>query len=317
MGAYRVLFCSPRGLTGVYPRVIFSVVYMSVENENTNKHIAEYYKLKKKYDDDNNKNKRDIMNNANLSKREKKNKFAKLVPKCVLCKQPGGTIFSNKYEETLNARQLSARCGHTAEPCNLDIKINTGKYVLLPYLFKKTTANISDLKTNVIVDKNQLLFGYKTTEETLSAFDELKEQITQNMAELDTIVREYSNVTDNTEDNDKLKELTEKSFEQIKNIREYMVNSNEEDDPKFVYDAVEIYTKELTPTLSKIMELKYKNNNMVWFNPDTRMYHLIQEKNGINNLEMDLIMPEVISYNVTLTMRKKRVSKEKEEEEEQ
>ena len=56
---------------------------------------------------------------------------------------------------------------------------------------------------------------------------------------------------------------------------------------------------------------------MVWFNPDTRMYHLIQEKNGINNLEMDLIMPEVISYNVTLTMRKKRVSKEKEEEEEQ
>ena len=288
---------------------------MSVENESdsVDKHIADYYKLKKKYDDANNKNKREIMN-KNISKREKKNKFDKLVPKCVLCKQSGGTIFSTKYDETLTARQLSARCGHTADPCNLDIKINAGRYSLLPESFKKTTANISDLKTSVINDKNKLLFGYKTTEETLNAFDELKDLISRNMAELDTIVREISNVYDNTEENDKLKELTEKSFEQIKNIREYMVNFNEEDDPKFVYDAVEIYTTNLTPVLSEIMSIKYKNNNMVWFNPDTRVYHLIQEKTGINNLQVDLIEPKVVSYNVTLTMRKKPVSKEKEEE---
>jgi hypothetical protein len=278
------------------------------ENENVDKHIAEYYKLKKKYDDDNNKKKREIMN-KNLSKREKKNKFDKLVPKCVLCKQSGGTIFSTKYDETLTARQLSAHCGHTADPCNLDIKINAGRYKLLPDMFKQTTINISDLKTDVINDKNKLLFGYKTTEETLTAFDELKEQITSNSAELDTVVREYSNVTDNVEENERLKELTEKSFEQIKNIKDYMVSFNEDDNPKFVYDAVEIYTKELTPTLSKILEVKYKNNNMVWFNPDTRVYHLIQEKTGINNLEVDLIEPEVVSYNVTLTMRKKRVPK--------
>ena len=289
---------------------------MSLENDNENvdKYISDYYKLKKKYDDENNKNKREIMSKK-LSKREKKNMYDKLVPKCILCKQPGGTIFSNKFDETLNARRLTARCGHTADPCNLDIQIITGKYVLLPDLFKKTTANISELKTIVINDKNKLLFGYKTTEETLDAFDEVKERITQNMTELDTIVREYSNITDNTEENEKLKELTEKSFGEIKNIKEYMVNFNEDDDPKFVYDAVEIYTNQLTPVLSEIMKLKYKNNNMVWFNPDTRVYHLIQDKTGINNLETDLIDPEVVSYNVTLTAKKKNVSKEQEEEE--
>ena len=132
------------------------------------------------------------------------------------------------------------------------------------------------------------------------------------MAELDTIVREYSNITDNTEENEKLKELTEKSFGEIKNIKEYMTSFNEEDDQKFVYDAVELYTNKLTPVLSEIMEMKYKNNNMVWFNPDTRVYHLIQEKTGINNLETDLIEPEVVSYNVTLTIRKKRVKEQEE-----
>jgi hypothetical protein len=286
---------------------------MSVENDNENvdKHISDYYKLKKKYDDENKKNKREIMNKK-LSKREKKNKFDKLVKKCVLCKQSGGTIFSNKYDENLNVRQLSARCGHTADPCDLDIKINAGRYVLLPDLFKKTTESISELKTAVINNKNQLLFGYKTTEETLKEFDELKERITQNMAELDTIVREYSNITDNTEENEKLKKLTEKSFEQIKNIKEYMTTFNEEDDKKFVYDAVELYINQLTPVLNEIMEIKYKNNNMVWFNPDTRVYHLIQEKTGINNLETDLIEPEVVSYNVTLTIRKKRVKDQEE-----
>ena len=238
-----------------------------------------------------------------MSEREKKNKFKKIVPKCILCKQPGGTIFSTKFDDKLNARILSARCGNVADPCDLNIRINAGKYNLYPESFAKTVKTINELKTTIIEDKNKLLFGYKTAEEILSEFDDLKEQITLYTDELEIIIREYYNIIDNKEDNERFAQLTEKSFELIKNIKESMRSFDEDDDQKMVFDAVEIYTNELVPTLNQIMELKYKNN-VVWFNPDTRVYQLIQEKTSVKDIEVDFSTAEVISFNVTLGTKK-------------
>lgn len=51
--------------------------------------LNEYFKLKFKYETQNNANKKKILNNANLSNREKRAEFLKLKPKCINCKRPG------------------------------------------------------------------------------------------------------------------------------------------------------------------------------------------------------------------------------------
>ena len=56
----------------------------SVENN-----INEYYKLKSKYESQNQKNKQKILNNRLLSIKEKKAEFKQLKPKCVNCGKPG------------------------------------------------------------------------------------------------------------------------------------------------------------------------------------------------------------------------------------
>jgi len=286
----------------------------SEDNEEVFKDINEYYKLKKNYDEFNNKAKREIMNNLSLSAREKKNKFKKLVPKCILCKQPGGTKFSCKYDEQLKARVLSARCGNVSTPCNLKIKINAGKFTSYPDHITKVERSMNRLKFAIINEKNKLLFGYKTTDDTLSEFESIKEFITTNTMELEIVIREYYNIIDNPETNERLTHLIEQSFDKINSIKTSIKSFNEDDNKQFMYDAVEIYVKELSPMLKDIMELKYKNN-MVWFDQDDRVYHLMQEKVGIRDIEFDTIMPEVIDFNVNLVTTQQNAREEEDEEE--
>ena len=55
--------------------------------------LNEYFKLKQKYEAEIAANKKRIINNPTLSKREKRSEFMKLKPKCISCKRPGGSVF--------------------------------------------------------------------------------------------------------------------------------------------------------------------------------------------------------------------------------
>ena len=159
-------------------------------NETTKKNIEipdvkealnEYFKLKQKYENLIEVNKKKIINNPSLSKREKRTEFLKLKPKCINCERPGGTKFSIRYfPETDNEnsyREYGAVCGIIADPCNLNIKIQIGKTELLPSILNTFQKDIRDLKNKVIDDKNKLLFGYITTEEALEQFEKIRDDI--------------------------------------------------------------------------------------------------------------------------------------------
>ena len=94
--------------------------------------IFEYFKLKEKFENDMNINKRKIINNPTLSNREKRSEYMKLMPKCVNCKRPSrrGSIFSITYhpadDKIDEHRVFKAVCGDLADPCNLHIEVNVG-----------------------------------------------------------------------------------------------------------------------------------------------------------------------------------------------
>ena len=267
--------------------------------------LNEYFKLKNKYESDITKNKKTIMNNITLSNKEKRLEYLKLKPKCINCKRPGGTIFTIKhfpYKEKENSeyREFRARCGIIANPCNLNITIQTGIYNSLPEIIHEIEGNIKESKNEIIDSKNKLLFGFITTETALKNFDDEKEIVESYTSLLEDYLSTYIKITDNVEKKIELDESLEKSYELIQNIKQSIQKFNETENTQFVKDAVDIYINILLPLLRKIMALKYRQS-IVYYNTDDNKYHLIQNKNTIKSLEYTSFVDKVVNYDVGYT----------------
>ena len=85
--------------------------------------LHEYYKLKDLYDEKYEIKKSSVLSDETMSILQKRSEIAKFkrARKCIICKQTGGTIFTD-----LN-RTLKAVCGCVATPCGLNIEIAKGK----------------------------------------------------------------------------------------------------------------------------------------------------------------------------------------------
>jgi hypothetical protein len=279
-------------------------------NETTKKNIEipdvkealnEYFKLKQKYENQIEINKKKIINNPSLSKREKRTEFLKLKPKCINCERPGGTKFSIRYfPETDNEnsyREYGAVCGIIADPCNLNIKIQIGKTELLPSILNTFQKDIRDLKNKVIDDKNKLLFGYITTEEALEQFEKIRDDINFFSSYYEGYLEHYNFIVDNEDKKQELSEAITHSYIEINNIKDCIKKMNENNNVQYARDAVNIYTSTLKPLLEKIRHLKY-NEYTVLHNDETNKCHLIQNKYTTDNLLYSSFQNKVVSYNV-------------------
>jgi hypothetical protein len=261
--------------------------------------LNEFYKLKNKYENEIMKNKKIIMNDISLSAKEKRHKYLQLKPKCINCKRPGGTIFSVKYykNEDNEYRELRARCGIIADPCNLNITIQTGIYVSLPETIKRIEDEIKESKNIIIDSKNRLLFGYITTESAIQDFNDEKEIVDTYTSLLESYLNTYIKITDNAEKNNELKESLEQSYILIQEIKESIRLYNQTESTQYIKDAVTIYITKLQPLFKKIMELKYKQS-FVYYDIDKNTFHLIQNKITIKSMEYSSFVDKVINYNV-------------------
>jgi hypothetical protein len=284
--------------------------------ENPETALNEYYKLKNKYEIENMKNKKKIMNNSTLSRKEKRQEFLKLKPKCINCKRPGGSIFSvksygstNEEREEKDAKEYKefrARCGIVADPCNLNITIQTGNYNLLPDIINKIENEIKQSKNFIIDNKNKLLFGYITTETAVQDFENEKIFVEGYTSLLEEYLNAYIKITDNPEKQTELEESLEKSYEFIDSIKESIRQFNETESTQFIKDVVDMYITNLQPLFRKIMALKYREN-LVYYDETTNTFHLIQKKNTIKSMEYSSFADKVVNYDVGLkaTINKK------------
>jgi hypothetical protein len=287
---------------------------MEEPNESVENAYNEYYKLKNKYETEIMKNKKKILNNPSLSAKEKRSEFLKLKPKCINCKRPGGTIFSTKYysENTKKGenndfiddyRQLSARCGIIADPCNLNINIHLGTYELLPDILENIEKEIKDNKNEIIDSKNKLLFGYITTETALQNYDSIKDYVSHFTSLLEQYLKIYLDITDNLQKKQLLNEDIERTYEIITEIKQCIISFNQLESTQYIRDAVHIYITNLLPLLNKISNLKYKQN-FVYYDEDLNTYNLIQKKYKIENLEYTSFNNSIVSYDVGLKIKK-------------
>jgi len=272
-----------------------------------NEALNEYFKMKQKYETLISANKKRIINNITLSKKEKRAEYIKLKPKCINCSRPGGTIFKATYfpdsDSNESYRQFSATCGIIADPCNLNIQIQLGKIDLLPNLLNSIQKEMADTKNEIINNKNKLLFGYLTAENVLEKFETLKNNISFYSSLYEAYLERYNELVDNDEKKMELNEKLMDSYIEISKIKECVKKMNDTDNSKYILDAINIYDKTLMPLLTAIRHLKY-NENMVWYDENSKTFHLIQNSYNISKLSYTSHENKVASYDVGLSIEK-------------
>jgi hypothetical protein len=278
--------------------------------------LNEYFRLKEKFENEMNVNKRKIMNNPTLSKREKRSEYLKLMPKCVNCRRPSkkGTLFSITFhpsdEKTDAYRTFKTICGNLVDPCNLNIEINLGVVEHLDKMIENIRKEISETKNVIINDKNKLLFGLMTTETALENFDTNKSYITDLTSIYESYLDQWNKKINNPDKKAELDDSLILLYQNIDKIKECIQKMNENNDTQFAVDAASIYNTTVQPLMNKIRQLKYGEN--IVFNDDTNeTCRLIQNQISLQDMAVGGYTDKVVAFNVGL--KPKIVSKKKEE----
>jgi hypothetical protein len=277
------------------------------EIPNVDDALNEYFRLKEKFENEINVNKRKIINNVTLSKREKRAEFLKLMPKCVNCMRPSkkGTIFSVTYnpsnDKTDSYRTFKAICGDLADPCNLNIEIHIGKQEHIDEAINYVRDEIQKYKNKIIDDKNKLLFGLMTTETAIENFETNKSYVNDMTSIYETYLDVWNRKIENPQKKIELEEALVQSYQSIDSIKDCIKKMNETNDKQYAVDAANIYQTTLQPLLNKIRQLKYRENNV---SNDDKYCKLIQRQYIVDDLLISGYDEKVVSYDVGLKAKK-------------
>jgi hypothetical protein len=261
--------------------------------------LNDYYKLKSKYETDyQEKYIKPILRSADKSKREKRLEYQKL-PKaeCVNCKRNVGTIFTIEIDETEYSRTFIATCGDLNDPCPLEINF---EYTFRNELNKEildANNDINEIKNKIIIDKNNMMFGYVDKSKAIAKFD-------INTSELKSITEGAGFIMDiniQLNDNPIKKDLIKSSedklgVEFLLPFKEMIKTFDQTGNTEVLNKAVKFYVDEMLPLIITIRNLKYEvcyvdfieNKDLEHKDEKGDMNFLIQKKNSLYNLEYTL-----------------------------
>jgi len=244
--------------------------------------INKFYQLKSKYEDDYEKDKSDFLKKSkNASWKDKRFEFKKIVPKCVNCQRRVGSIFESKVNDNFD-RVLKAMCGDRKNPCPFDIEINLGITYDLRNLMNENDEETKKFKHQIILDKNDFLFGYIDSEQAVQKFDEIKDEIKGTIESSEYYMSLLNEKTDNIDKKNNLKKIQTEVYTNISNIKKYTDEYKKTHNKQFMSDIARIYYQDMTPRLKEIMEEKYAAS---YVDKENNMNILVQEPISFESVE--------------------------------
>ena len=268
------------------------------ENEFRNV-LSEYYKLKKKYEGEYNKNKKQIMNNPSLSMAKKKKEISSLKKKCVNCNRVGGSIFSHLSNESNGAldRILKVKCGVVPDPCSLDIALQVANIYSLKGEVNELKSGLNYYKEKIIQLKNNMVFYMKNIDrpDVKKEFDAIKKEISEKGDNYFSYKIEINEIIDNHINKEvynlKIEEMNS-LVNQFKGlIYQYKKQGLEEE----MNNITDFYLKNLIPLSKEIRNMKY-HRSFVTYNSDTKQYTLDQNNYSDDFFEINLDENKVLKY---------------------
>lgn len=231
-------------------------------NKDFNEALKYYFKIKSDYEEKLLKQRKKIYKEE-PNKRIAKRLLQNVRPKCIKCKQDGGTIFSQGKVED----RYTAKCGNTSSPCNLDISIFTGASTNIEDTLKVFKDEVDDIKDTIIRQKLDTLFNYVTEEKSVVLFKKQMQAFNENMELYQRFLNEYNDIHNNKEKKEAIVEKTVDIYRMIEQNRELMKRYRTEGNQEILIAAVTEQLKEILPEIRKLTAMKYEAMEVV--NADT------------------------------------------------
>jgi hypothetical protein len=246
-----------------------------------------YFKLKTKYENDIYRMKKNIYSEE-PNKKVAKKKMAEVKPKCIKCKRPVGTIFSNGKQKN----RYSVICGDPDpnSKCDLNISIFTGTYTNLEYTLNLFKDEIDDVKDNIIQQKLDTLFNYVSEEESVKLFKKELQNYSENNTIYKSMLDKYNDLYNNREKSDAINNKLSNIFKLIEHNRELLQEYKKTQNREFLLTALNLQIKELAPEIRNLRMLKHEVMEM---DEDT----LVRYPNSLDKTEnLSGEPPRVIKY---------------------
>ena len=224
--------------------------------KNYNEALNDYFKLKKKYEDEINDAKKQITKKELNKKIAFKKKLA-IRPKCVHCKRPVGTLFSSKE------RKFIAICGDRTNPCTLNIEIYRGGNMNIDYLLDLFKEDINNLKENIIQQKLDTLLNYVSEQQSVSLFKKELKAYNGDSLIYKEIQDRYNSLYDNDDKRVLISQKNEELFGLIEKSRGYIEEYKKTNINEFLKLSIETNIKEIMPLVENIRLLKNEVTELV------------------------------------------------------
>jgi hypothetical protein len=277
------------------------------ERVKINEAVHGYYSMKDKYNSALEKRRQRLINDpiinwSSLSAQQKAKRLAMIKPSCIVCKQEGGSIF------TETDGKLKAICGNISQPCGFHIEVFRGKYVSLEILMNESLEEVRATKDEIIRMKLDLLFSFIGEDELLEQFDAIQHKLQEQLKMYVEFRSYYLSVTDNDDMRQDTDVLTRVISEKVARIKEYMIEFQDSEwkNRSIIDDILVLYQTDIEPAYMKLRETKYvysqiettenANGSLVQMYND-REFNLSQKKYSYNELYMPVIMPKWVSDN--------------------
>ena len=262
-----------------------------ISDEELNRVVEQYYRKKSAYDQSVLAMKSSIMSKTKLKFKQKHDEMRKARAPCVKCGRAVGTIFkATGHFETeqepykCQYRVLEAKCGDTQSPCKLNVNIELGCYQLIPDIIQSDTSKVQRLRNETIKAKNDLLYDVITSEDAIAKFNEIKQNMDVLNSVLDFYKTRYSNILQNKESDEDMKQLILVLFEAVNKNQELCREYDKNKTIDNLKTVVENYRAIVEPNLLKVRNIKYSFCH-VNFDEEEDTYSLIQYKVTPKQLE--------------------------------
>ena len=277
------------------------------ERVKINDAIHGYYSMKEKYNSALEKRRQRLINDPiidwkSLSSQQKAKRLAMIKPACIVCKQEGGSIF------TETDGKLKAICGNISQPCGFHIEVSRGKYASLETLMNESLEEVRATKDEIIRMKLDLLFRFINEDELLEQFDAVQKKLQDQLTMYAEFRSYYLSVTDNDDLRKDTDTLTRVISDKVARIKEYMTEFRDSEwkNRSIIDDILVIYQTDIEPAYMKLRETKYiysqvettenTNGTLVQMYNDQE-FNLSQKKYSYHELYMPVIMPKWIADN--------------------
>jgi hypothetical protein len=132
--------------------------------------ISDYYQWKQKYEQEKQEILQQVISQPITSIKEKRQEYQNLpLPKCISCRRQVGTLWSRPIIE--GQIHLYAICGDSSQPCTLLLDIALPVVKNLESVLREVQEDIRKIKEEIVIIKNNLLFGYVSQQQALAQLD--------------------------------------------------------------------------------------------------------------------------------------------------